>query len=238
MKPGSPEMGVSIEEEASEKELVACMLASRGPRVAELSTAMIQSNRSSLVVNACMACANRCDPEHAKVIIDVFALKASVMRTQGGLAAAIATIMHGVQTGFLHPVSDQPARRIVDSIIETGRLLVLDNLDKLPAWMGRKWSGVVALAAAATRAKTPQEPLVRNDQLEHLHATKAREEPAVERGATNSTKMALLWTFSQSKAADPPPASSFVGEGWRHVVVDDVPSDNRGANICITRDGT
>jgi hypothetical protein len=168
----------------------------------------------------------------------MFALKASVMRTQGGLAAAIATIMHGVRAGFLHPKSDQPARRIVDSIIKNGRPLVLDNLDKLPARMGRKWSGVVALAAAATRAKTTQEPLVRNDQLELLHATKAREDPVVERAATNSTKMALLWTFSRSKAADPPPASSFVGEGWRHVVVDDVPSDCKGASICITRDGT
>jgi hypothetical protein len=225
-------MTLTIQDEVLEKELIESMLGLQSRRVAELSTMMMRSNKRAHVIKACLACANRCHPKHAKALIDLLTEKPSSAKDHGGIAAAIATIMYGTRAGFLHSPPTQSVRAVVDAMIAHQGGREVDNLGKLPARLGKKWACVVALAVAAVRSKVPQEPLVRNDRLEHLHSS--TDSPESADGCSASTKMALLWTFSRSKAPDPPPIPKSEEDGWRNVVVDDVPTESE--SVRITRD--
>lgn len=204
-------MPVTIDDERCENALRDSITRGDGPGVARLVHDLIMADRDTLVRRACMSCTHSCHPKHFNELARFFgSAHKRKPRDRSVLADVIATIMYGVRHKCDAPDPGGTCRAALDALMldmskspPRPGCVTPDDLSRLPAKLGRAWSGLVALARVAVRAHVVQEGLVHNQKLGSLvGGERCSDEDALN---TGDLKMCVLWTYSRD-GAPPPPA--------------------------------
>ena len=214
-------MTLTIDDELCQAALCEAIVKGDGPRVAELSFELVSKDRDVLVRKACQQCVAHCLPEHCRALIDFFVAKHKrTPEDRAVLADLIATVMAGVRKGKIAPEPTGPCRASVDALLgdvptrSDANRLDSECLGKLPARLGKAWTGVVALAREAVRRRCVQVHMVHNRKLSTLlggseRVTGEQASKEAEQNDVEELKLCALWTYTRDRAPPPPPMVAF-----------------------------